>query len=271
MRIMLLSIFFLLGGVAVFVLGSPYFAVFPTNRNQTYLIVLTVVLLGLSVLLRRSHSLSAHAPPVYSLFVASAALLFLSTGILNIRSGSTDPLQELALDKLSQFLHIVPAIIALSLVARGTPRSLYVAKGKLRAGLLFGAISFVGFAILALLLQVGTGGLPPLTARALAMALLFAFLNATMEELWFRAIFLKPYQAVIGRTAAIIVTSIIFGYSHVFASYDFPGGSVVFGLVVFALGLVGAYSMTKTDSLIGPILFHAGYDLIIIAPVLASM
>ena len=45
----------------------------------------------------------------------------------------------------------------------------------------------------------------------------------------------------------------------------------MFGLVVFALGLVGAYSMTKTDSLIGPILFHAGYDLIIIAPVLASM
>jgi membrane protease YdiL (CAAX protease family) len=54
------------------------------------------------------------------------------------------------------------------------------------------------------------------------------------------------------------------------ATYEFPGGGVVFGIVVFVLGVVGAYSMYKTDSLIGPILFHAGYDVMIIVPVLNS-
>ena len=91
-----------------------------------------------------------------------------------------------------------------------------------------------------------------------------------MEELWFRAIFLKRYEKVVGRLAAILVTSAVFGVSHVNATYEFPGGSVVFGVVVFVLGVVGAYSMYKTDSLIGPILFHAGYDLTIIVPVLNS-
>jgi membrane protease YdiL (CAAX protease family) len=64
--------------------------------------------------------------------------------------------------------------------------------------------------------------------------------------------------------------SAVFGISHVNATYEFPGGGIVFGIVVFILGVVGAYSMYKTDSLIAPILFHAGYDLTIIVPVLNS-
>jgi membrane protease YdiL (CAAX protease family) len=67
------------------------------------------------------------------------------------------------------------------------------------------------------------------------------------------------------------VTAIPFGASHVNATYEFPGGGVVYGVVVFILGVVGAYAMLKDDSLLGPVLFHAGYDLMIIVPVLNSM
>lgn len=271
MRKLFTSILLLLGGVAIFVLGSPYYAVFPTNRNQFYYVVLTIAFLVTSVVLRRSRSLSRYAPAAYSLFVASAALLFLSTGVLNIRLDGADVLQELAVDKLSQFLHVVPVLIALSLVARRDLPSLFIAKGNLRSGLLFGGLSFVGFAIFAYVVQAGSLDISNLGARSLALILAFVLLNGTMEELWFRAVFLKPYQAVIGRTAAMVVTSLVFGSTHVFATYDFPGGGVVFGLVVFALGLAGAYAMSKTESLIGPVLFHAGYDLVIIAPILASM
>jgi len=175
MRKLVPSICFLLGGLAVFVLGSPYYAVFPTNGNQLYYVVITVFFLGLSVALRRSPSLSRYGPSAYALFVASAATLTLSTGLLNIRVGTTDPLHALALDKLSQFLHVVP-----------------------------------------------------------------------------------------------VITSLVFGASHVNATYEFAGGGVVFGIVVFVLGVVGAYSMLKTDGLLGPVLFHAGYDLVIIVPVLNS-
>ena len=70
--------------------------------------------------------------------------------------------------------------------------------------------------------------------------------------------------------AAILVTSVVFGASHINATYEFPGGGVVFGITVFVLGVVSAYVTFKTDSLLGAVLFHAGYDLTIIVPVLNS-
>ena len=225
----------------------------------------------ISVALKRSRSLSCYGPAAYALFIASAALLLLSTGLLNIQVGAANPMQEIALDKLSQFLHVVPVIIALTLVAKDDLKSIFIAKGNLKAGLIFGVVSFLTWAILAFLLQAGTSGFPQLSASMILFMLVFVFCNAIMEELWFRAIFLKPHQAVIGRTATIVITSVIFGASHVNATYEFPGGGVVFGVVVFILGVVGAYSMFKTDGLVGPVLFHAGYDLMIIVPILNSL
>lgn len=178
--------------------------------------------------------------------------------------------QELALDKASQFLHVVPVIVALTLVAKDDLKSIFIARGNLKAGLIFGGVSFLAWAVLAFVMQGGANGFPPLNASAILLLLVWVFANAIMEELWFRAIFLKRYETVIGRFAAIVVTSVVFGASHVNATYEFPGGGVVFGIVVTVLGVVGAYSMYKTDSLIGPVLFHAGYDFMIIVPVLNS-
>jgi membrane protease YdiL (CAAX protease family) len=271
MRKLLVSICLLLGGLAIFVLGSPYYSVFPTNGSQVYYIALTVFFLVVSVALRRSQALARYAPSAYGLFIASAAFLFLSTGLLELRRGALSPLQDLALDKLSQCLHVVLVIIALTLVARNDLKSIFVAKGNLKAGLIFGGASFLTWAVLGFLLQKGASGFPQVNASAIFLLLVFIFANATMEELWFRAIFLKRYESMIGRLAAILITSIVFGASHVNATYEFPGGGVVFGIVVFILGVVGAYSMYKTDSLIGPVLFHAGYDLMIIVPVLNSL
>ena len=270
MKRTIVSLCLLLAGLAIFVLGSPYYDVFPTNRNQIYVLALTVFLLLVSVALKRSKALARYAPSAYALFIASAALLFLGTGLLELRRGVLTPFQDLALDKVSQFLHIVPVILVLSLLARRDLKSIFIARGKLQAGLIFGGVSFVLWGMLAYLLQSGAGGFGPVNASVVLLALAWAFANAAMEELWFRAIFLKPYEKVIGRLAAILVTSLVFGLSHINATYEFPGGSVVFGVVVFVLGVVGAYSMYKTDSLIGAILFHAGYDLTIIVPVLNS-
>jgi membrane protease YdiL (CAAX protease family) len=268
MRRLVASICLLLGGLAIFVLGNPYYAVFPTNGNQAYYIALTAFFLVASVALKKSRSLSRYGPAAYALFVAAAALLFLSTGLFTIRVYTADPVQDLAIDKLSQFLHIVPVIVALTLLAGDDLKSIFVARGNLKAGLLFGGLSFLIWAILGFLLQAGD--FLHLSAGTILFLLLFVFCNATMEELWFRAIFLRKYQAVVGRVAAILVTSAVFGASHVNATYEFPGGGVVFGIVVFLLGAVGAYSMFKTDGLLGAVLFHAGYDLMIIVPVLNS-
>ena len=270
MRKLVVSICLLLSGLAVFVLGNPYYSVFPTNGNQIYYVALTVFFLVVSVALKRSRSLARYGHSAYSLFIASAALLFFSTGLLELRTGDLSPLQDLALDKVSQFLHVVPVIIALTLVAGDNLKSIFITRGNLKAGLIFGGVSFLLWAALSFVIQAGAAGLPPLNATAILLLLVYVFANAIMEELWFRAIFLKRYEAVIGRFAAIVITSVVFGASHVNATYEFPGGGVVFGIVVCVLGVVGAYSMYKTDSLIGPVLFHAGYDLMIIVPVLNS-
>ena len=266
-----ISVLLILGGTAVFVLGNPYYSVFPTNKNQCYYIALTLFFLIVSIILKRIQSLSVYWPSAYSLFIASAALLFLSTGILNLQRSTMPPLQNLALDKFSQFLHVVPVIIVLALVAKGDLNSIFIGTGGLKSGLTFGLVSFGCFAVIAFAMGVQSNEFFKSLWAALPLLLLFIFANAIMEELWFRAIFLKNYETTIGRHAAIIVTALVFGASHVNATYDFPGGGFVFGLVVFGLGIIGAYSMFRTKGLIGAVLFHAGYDLLVIVPVLNSL
>ena len=202
--------------------------------------------------------------------IASAALLFLNTGLLNIGPAATDPVQDLARDKALQFLHVVPVLLALTLLAREDLNSIFIARGNLKAGLIFGRLSLLIWAVLATLLQAGADGAPPLNASVTPSIFLYAFSNAFMEELGFRAIFLKKYEVLIGRGAAILVTSAVFATPHLFATYEFSGGRLVFGAIVLALDVVGAYSMYRTDSLIGAVLFHAGYNLTIAVSVLNS-
>jgi len=270
MKTILISILLVLFGGAIFILGNPYFSVFPTNGNQTFIIGLTAFFFIGSIILKRTPAYSEYWQVVFSFFIASAAMLFLSTGILNLHNSSMPPLKNLALDKFSQFLHIVPVIIVLTLISGAKLDSIFISVGNLKRGLTFGLISFAGFAGLFLLLGMQTSGYFSSLWKAIPLILLFIFANAIMEELWFRGIFLKNFEPLTGRTAAILVTAIVFGASHVNATYEFPGGSIVFGGVVFLLGLIGACAMLKDDSLIGPVLFHAGYDLLVIISVLNS-
>jgi membrane protease YdiL (CAAX protease family) len=261
------AICLLIGGFVVFVLGSPYYSVFITNRNQLYLGILSAILLVVTIILNRLPSLTHYAPAVYAFFIASCATLFLNTGIFNIPYDGPDALIDIALDKIGQFLHIVPVIIILTLLAKDDLKSIFISKGDLRQGLVFGFISFAIFTIL-FIIQVVQFSPATWQLNSIVFIIIFIFANAIMEELWFRGIFLNKYVPLIGRIGAILVTSLVFGASHIKATYEFPGGGFVFGAVVFALGYAGADSMLKTDSLIGPVLFHAGYDLMIIISII---
>ena len=91
-----------------------------------------------------------------------------------------------------------------------------------------------------------------------------------MEELWFRGLFLGKLSPFLGATAAALVTALVFGMTHLGATYVTPAERFIFPTIVFALGLVNGYVMLKTDSLWGSVLFHAGYDLLVIIPILVS-
>ena len=266
-----LSILFLVCLLAIFVLGSPYYSVFPTNQNPTYYSAITVFFLCVAFLLQQADGYKKYWPAAYAFFIASFALWFLSTGILDIPRSGTNPVQFIALDKVSQFIHVVLPIVVLTLLARQDLKSIFLSKGNLRRGLTFGLVSFVVFALISFVILRGSGEYLEKIKSSLLWLLLFVFANALMEELWFRGIFLKRLEPFIGVNLSVIVTSIAFGASHVSATYAFPGGGIVFGAVVFALGVIGAYSMYKTDSVIGAVLFHAGYDLLVLIPILESL
>ena len=62
MRKLVASLVLLLAALAIFVLGSPYYDVFPTNGSQLYHIALTVFFLLVSVALKKSRPLARYAP-----------------------------------------------------------------------------------------------------------------------------------------------------------------------------------------------------------------
>jgi hypothetical protein len=73
-------------------------------------------------------------PVAYGLFIASAALLFLGTRLLKIRAATTDPVLSIARDKVNDFVHVVPVIIALTLVTKDDLKSIFMARGNLKEG-----------------------------------------------------------------------------------------------------------------------------------------
>ena len=92
-----------------------------------------------------------------------------------------------------------------------------------------------------------------------------------MEELWFRGVALGKLTPVLGTAGSVLVTALVFGSSHLGVTYITPAEIILFPTIVFVLGLVNAYVMTQDRQHLGvPLLFHAGYDLLVIIPLLAS-
>lgn len=271
MKKMMVSVALALVGLVVFVFGNPYYRTFWTNWNLGFYILLSGGFLIAAGILKSRVRLKRYWPAAYAFFIASSALLSLKLGWLGWARDPVDPVKDIAIDKLAQFLQVVPVILVLTWLAKENLGSIFIQRGNLRRGLTFGLISFAGFAALAYWMQAEQLAELTSLSTAIPWILLFIFANATMEELWFRGIFLRKFESLIGRLPAILVTSLAFGASHVNATYEFPGDGVVFGLVVFGLGVVGGYAMLNDDSVIGPVLFHAGYDLVIIVSVLQSV
>lgn len=258
-------------GMAVFVFANPYYRVFPTNWNQTFYLGLAAVFLVLVILCQVVPALAGYKGAAFAFLTATLALVVLKAGFFNLPARAASPVKEIALDKLSQFLHIVPVILLMTLLERKKMADIFLQTGRLKQGLVFGLVSFAIFAVIGYLIAAGTSDFVRLLVKSAPWLLLFILANSTMEELWFRGIFLKVFDPLVGKWGAILLTALFFGLSHINATYEFPGGGVVFGVVVFLLGVAGAYAMVKYDSVIGPILFHAGYDLLIIVPVINSL
>ena len=282
----ILFTFFLIGGLAIFLLGSNYFNRFPTNRNPLYEWGLTLGLLVLTGILHKSKNLKQYWSIAFALFIASfanALNLYLGNWLSGLLSMQEGEMQSIAIDKLSQSIPIVLAIVLLTILAGGTPGSIFLKKGNFKQGLRFGFISFGVFAVIFVviaILQSKTSSSEGMMASGVSLntivsaipwILAFVFANAFMEELWFRGIFLNKLKPFLGATTSVIVTSLVFAIPHMGVTYITRGEMLIFPIVVFVLGMVNGYIVLKTDNIWGSVLFHAGYDLLVIIPVLVSL
>jgi hypothetical protein len=285
MQRLIVFVGFVFGGLLVFLFGANTFKLFPTNKNLFYEWGLTLVLLALALILRRSETLQKYWKITYALFVASfanALNLYLGNFLGNILPAPGSVAEMLAVDKVSQSIPIVLSIIVLNWLAGDSLGSIYLQRGNLRQGLTFGLISFGIFAALFVFLAILQSSGPTsqglfasgisldILRAALPWMLVFCFTNAFMEELWFRGVFLGKLTPLLGWAASIVATALVFGLTHTAATYVTSAQALLFGVIVISLGVVNAWVMLKTDSIWGSVLFHAGYDLLVIIPVLAS-
>jgi len=276
---------YLVGGVAVFFFGSNYFRRFATNMNPLYEWGITLGFLLLAVLLRKNPRLEKFWPLPYALFTAAFGNALM--GSLGNWLGQFIPVftdaQAMAVDKLAQAIPLVLSMILFSLLGGDDLGAIFLKKGRLKQGLLFGLISFGIFVAIFTAIAVIQSNAPVSTGlfasgvslntilSALPWILVFVFANSMMEELWFRGISLNKLTPHLGVPLTVILTSLVFASTHIGATYISPVELVLFPAIVFALGLVNGFAMLKTDSIWGSVLFHAGYDLLIIIPVLVTM
>lgn len=167
-------------------------------------------------------------------------------------------------DKLAQSLAVVPVILAFTWGGRRPWGSIYLQWGRSRRWLVLGLSTFGIGATTIVAIAVATGISPASLAAAAPWIVAFAALNATMEELWFRGIFLRPYAATMGPWTAIVVTAMVFGAAHVGATYVSAGEQLAFAVLVAALGFALAWAMRWADSLWGAVLIHIALDLVVV-------
>jgi membrane protease YdiL (CAAX protease family) len=259
--------------VAIFVVGTPYSEFTAANDSLFYNGVLVAAFALLALALRGRPSLALYAACNSALLIGATAMLVLVAGpfdwLITAEEGSV---QEAFQGKLAEFLAVVPAILVLTLVARRPWGWVFLQKGRPKRWLIFG-LSWFGFSavvIAGLALASGIDAAELLSAAPWIVA--FAALNAVMEELWFRGIFLRPYSSAMGGVQAVVVTAFIFAGAHVGATYLASIGELMLLVVgASAIGLVAAWAMRWADALWGSVLFHMGLDLLVVFGLLESV
>jgi membrane protease YdiL (CAAX protease family) len=256
-----LSALVLIGMAAIFVLGSPYFSLFPTNRSSTYDAVLTVSLLTVTSLVYLNHHTRKYWRACFACFAAAVANWTLGLDLVVFPGDSANTVAGITWNKLAQFLEVVPPILLLIFAVRDDLGSLYLRRGKTGAWMVAGLGSLFAFGVLGVVVGSARGKELDVLLSTLPLWLVFSLLNAFMEELWYRGLFLPRLSPVVGEGLSILLIAIAFAAAHVGVVYVTPGEILQFVAPVFFLGLGTGYLVVKTGSLWGAVLLHAGANL----------
>ena len=273
---LVLFVVFLICEVAIFILGSNYFEIFPTNKNLTYNLVICAVFLAAALWFKRTERLNVYWRVTYAFFVASMAYptTWFTIDWVNRLIGrfslTPDTTQGMAVAKLIEVILVTVPIIVLTKLSGADLGSIFLKRGNLKLGLGVGGLVFVFLSTAAFMFAAQRfTGMEALGA-AVVWGLIFSFANGLMEELWLRGIFLKHFERFLGVHSSVWLTAIVFALLHGFAFYFMPEALPFFLLNTLSLGLACGYLMMKTDSIWGAVLIHAASDFFLFIAVLAN-
>lgn len=274
-----LFVLFLICALAIFVFGTNYYQMFPTNGNIVYAASLTAVFLIAAILFKRSQTYAKYWQIAYAFFVASAvnlvSILFVSYSsavfhVLGVEM--SDPNQSQGLGKLFDALLVVITILVLVRLSGADLGSVFLCKGNQAYlwGLGIGTLVLANY-FTSVLIFYGTGFEAAKLGSAILWGALFAFCNGFLEELWFRGLFLKKLVPLLGVSATILLTSLWFGLLHSLAvAYMSALVVPIFLINTFTMGLACGILMLKTNSIWGAFLIHAAADLFMFIAIMAA-
>lgn len=176
--------------------------------------------------------------------------------------------QGAAVAKLSsEAIPLCASILLAALVTGLSFRSLSLVGGRHALSLVLGLLATIPLLLLFALDPSGGSkavfALPQATLLAwLPWIAAFSLANGFMEELWFRGLWLTTFGQVIGRNAAMHVTSFAFCVMHVIVYWQDPTTVLILSPVWLFMGYAYALIVRKTGSLWGPVLAHALADVL---------
>jgi len=269
-------IVFLICGLTIFVFGSNYFDIFPTNKNLIYNLGLSAALLAAAIGFKLSQHWKKYWQSTFAFFIASVAFpitLVSSTwtgtllGWFHLTTASS---QGIAVAKVTEMLLTVIPILMLTKISGADLGSIFLKRGQWKWGLGIGTLVFFNFAASALLFFAARYTHVDKLGAAVLWGMVFSFANGFMEELWLRGIFLKRLAPLLGVTGSVLLTSIVFSLMHVGAVYVTPVAIPIMLAYCMTMGLACGYLMIKTDSIWGAVLVHAAADLFLFIAMLAN-
>ncbi len=234
--------------------------------------VITMTLLVIALLLRKSGKSQHSWQVIYALFTAGMAVLLstlFSGSLLKISDLTTTNPAGIAVAKLYEGLFRVIPILALAFIIGFDRRSLYLNKGNIRLSLIIGMTMFIVPAIIGFLPLVDQQGMQNKLLELIPWILVFVLSNGFMEELLFRGLFLKRYEFFLGKGLSNLLTATVFTLIHIQVTYI--QDILQFLLIIFPLAIIWGYLIQKTDSILASSLFHAGADCLIILDIFASI
>ena len=266
-------------GLLVFFVFGHYFPIFEKSADIIGRVVIAVVLLVAALVTRRSERFHEYWLIPFAFFTALASIsidyhLGLSAWILPSLGLTMESPAGLAVDKLESSLLGIIIVLALNRLAGQGLDSLYIRRGNLRLGLTVGLVAFA----------VMTAAIIPITelffegenlgwARILPWipwVAIMIFSNAAYEELTFRGLFIGKMEPFLGRFAINIVTTVPFVLNHAGNNY-MSDAFIFFVLQLLPLSLTWCWLMQRTNSIWGPILFHAAMDIPVFVGIFSRM